>query len=196
MCKHAVKNFSFMTRYISDRYRTREMCNKSVNTSLSAIKFIPECCKPQEMCVKAVYTCPFIFDSVPDWYKTQGMCDKAVSNDPFMVKYCVDRYKTQEMCNKAVNDFLPALKFIPDWFVTSKLSKSLDDALFSSDDILFFDEDCNSVTSFGGEIGILSVDLDRINLDDVNFHEDDPETIIQDTPMAWPNRFKQDKLCQ
>ena len=87
------------------------------------------------------------------------MCDKAVSNDPFMVKYCVDRYKTQEMCNKAVNDFLPALKFIPDWFVTSKLSKSLDDALFSNDDILFFDEDSNSVTSFGGEIGILSVDL-------------------------------------
>ena len=76
------------------------------------------------------------------------------------------------------------------------MSKSLVDALFSNDDILFFDEDSNSVTSFGGEIGILSVDLDRINLDDVNFHEDDPETIIQDTPMAWPNRFKQDKLCQ
>ena len=55
-----------MIGYISDQYKTREMCNKSVNASLSAIKFIPECCKPQEMCVKAVYTCPFIFDSVPD----------------------------------------------------------------------------------------------------------------------------------
>lgn len=30
---------------------------------------------------------------------------------------------------------------------------------------------------FDNEIGILSVDLDKIDLDDVNFHEDDTETI-------------------
>ena len=29
------------------------------------------------------------------------------------------------MCNKAVNDFLPALKFVPDWFVKSKMVKKL-----------------------------------------------------------------------
>ena len=29
------------------------------------------------------------------------------------------------MCDKAVNDFLPALKFVPDWFVTSKMIKTL-----------------------------------------------------------------------
>ena len=31
---------------------------------------------------------------------------------------------------------------------------------------------------FSGEMGILSVDLDKINLGNVNFDEDDPETII------------------
>ena len=52
------------------------------------------------------------------------MHDKIVSDDPFKLKYCHDRYKTQEMCNKAVQDFLPALKFVPDWFVTSKMIKN------------------------------------------------------------------------
>ena len=52
------------------------------------------------------------------------MHDKIVSDDPSKLKYCHDRYKTQEMCNKAVQDFLPALKFVPDWFVTSKMIKN------------------------------------------------------------------------
>ena len=47
------------------------------------------------------------------------------------------------MCHKAVDDFLPALKFVPVWFVTSKMIKKLD-ALFANV-ILFFDEDCGNV---------------------------------------------------
>ena len=31
----------------------------------------------------------------------------------------------QEMCNKVVGDFLPTLKFVPDWFVTNKMIKTL-----------------------------------------------------------------------
>ena len=33
------------------------------------------------------------------------------------------------MCDKAVDDFLPALKFVHDWLVTSKMIKELHDAL-------------------------------------------------------------------
>ena len=40
---------------------------------------------------------------------------------------------------------------------------------------------------------ILSVDLNNINLDDVNFDEDDRETIINVRLLAWRNKFKQDK---
>ena len=40
-----------------------------------------------------------------------------------------DQYKTQEMCNKIVDDFLAALKFVSDWFVTSKMIKNLLTAL-------------------------------------------------------------------
>ena len=49
------------------------------------------------------------------------MFDRAVPNDPFMLKNCLNRYKTQEISNKAVDDFLPASKFTPDWFATSKI---------------------------------------------------------------------------
>ena len=47
---------------------------------------------------------------------------------------------TQKMSDKAVDDCLSALKFVPDWFAINKMIKNLHDALFTNDDILFFDE--------------------------------------------------------
>ena len=65
---------------------------------------------------------PFLLDSVSDKYNIQEMCDKIVSEDPFKLKHCHDRYETQEMCNNnVVDDFVSTLKFVPDWFVTSKM---------------------------------------------------------------------------
>ena len=40
-------------------------------------------------------------------------------------------------------------------------------------------------------MSILSADLNNISLDDVNFDEDDPETIIHVRCMVWRNIFKQ-----
>ena len=42
------------------------------------------------------------------------------------------------MCSKAVDDFLPALKFVPDWFVISKMIKKLLTVLFADEKILYF----------------------------------------------------------
>ena len=39
-------------------------------------------------------------------------------------------------------------------------------------------------------MGILSVDLNNINLDDANFDEDESEAGIHVRCMAWCNRFK------
>ena len=41
---------------------------------------------------------------------------------------------------------------------------------------------------------ILSEYLDKTNLNNVNFHEDSPETIIHVTIMVQCNRFKQRKV--
>ena len=82
------------------------------------------------------------------------------------------------MCDKAVNDFLPVLKFVPDWFVASKIIKKLHNAIFA-DDILIFDEDSRNVTFSSYQVGIHSVDL-NINI----FNKNDPGTIIHVRLMA------------
>ena len=61
------------------------------------------------------------------------MCDKAVSENPFILRCCHDRYKTQEIYDKVVDDLLPALKFVPDWFATSKMIKKFYTALYADD---------------------------------------------------------------
>ena len=65
-----------------------------------------------------------------------------------------------------------------DLFVTKRNIKTLDNPVFGNNDIVFFDKDSDNVTFSSDEMGILSVDLNNINLDDVNFDEDDPETFI------------------
>ena len=51
------------------------------------------------------------------------------------------------MCDKAVDDCLAALKFVPDWFVTSKMIKKLFTALYADENIIYFDEDFGNVIS-------------------------------------------------
>ena len=82
------------------------------------------------------------------------------------------------MCDKAVHDFLLVLKFVSDWFVTSKMIKMLQTALFADDHILLFDQDSGTVRFSSDEMGSLSIVLNNITLDEVNFDGDDPETII------------------
>ena len=51
----------------------------------------------------------------------------------------------QIMCDEAVDDCLAAVKFIPDWFVTSKMLEKLANALHAGDDILFYNKDFDKV---------------------------------------------------
>ena len=95
------------------------------------------------------------------------------------------------MCDTAVDDCLAVLRFISDWFITSKMLKKFHYALLANDGTLFFDEDFSKFTLFATEMGILGVDPDKINLDDDhNFYENDPETIIHVRRLAWHNKFE------
>ena len=89
------------------------------------------------------------------------------------------------MCDEDVDDCLAGLKFVPDWFVTSKIIKKLYTNLHADDGLLFFDEDSGNVTFCCKEMRILSVNLNNItngnnndNDNDNNFDEDDPDTTI------------------
>ena len=53
----------------------------------------------------------------------------------------------------------------------------------------FVNEDSDNVTFSSDEMGFRSVDLNNINLDDANFDENYPETIIHVRRMAWHNTF-------
>ena len=102
------------------------------------------------------------------------------------------------MCDKAVDDCLAALKFIPDWFVTSKMLEKFHDALLINDDTYsLFWWRFYKVTFFADEIGILGVNVDKINLADVNdFYEDDPEIIIHVKHLDWHNKFQKCKATK
>ena len=63
-----------------------------------------------------------------------------------------------------------SIKSVPDWVVTSKIIKKLHITLFTVDDVLFFDDDSWNVSFSSDDMGILSVDLNNINLD--NLHID------------------------
>ena len=64
------------------------------------------------------------------------MCNSIISEDPFSIRYIPDQYKTQQMCDKAVDDCLAALKFVLDWFVTSKMIKKRFTDLYADENIL------------------------------------------------------------
>ena len=90
------------------------------------------------------------------------------------------------MFDKVADDFLPTIVF--DRFVTNQMLKQICSALFSDNDIIIFDENSGNITFPSGEVGILSVDLNNTNLDDVNFYEDDPHPINHVGLLVWHNK--------
>ena len=122
------------------------------------------------------------------------MCNSVIFKDSFSIRYIPDQYKTQQMFDEAVDNCLDTLKFFPDCFVTSKMLEKLDNALHAYDDILFYNEDFNTVTFIACQRQILAADRDKIKLDnDNNFYGDDPDTIIPVRLLAWHSNFKKRK---
>ena len=97
------------------------------------------------------------------------------------------------MCHEPLDDCLSTLKFIPDWFLTSKMIKKLFTAFYEDDYILYFNEDdlfsCN-------EMDIFSINLNNIILDDTNYNEDGHDTIIYIRLLAWPIKFEKRKALK
>ena len=72
---------------------------------------------------------------------------------------------TQEKCDKAVNACLPALRCVPNWFVTNKMLEKLDNTIFCNDDIIFANEDSDNVTCFSDGMGLYTLYPNNVNLD-------------------------------
>ena len=76
------------------------------------------------------------------------------------------------MHDKTVDACLPALKFVPNWFVKNKMLKKRNNVVFSIDDIDLDDIEFNKVTFFSDDMDIATIYLTNINLNDDDFNED------------------------
>ena len=85
------------------------------------------------------------------------------------------------------------LKFVPDWFATSKVIKKFYTASYADDN---FDEVSGNVTFCCNEMGIFGVNLNNISFDNTNYEEDDPDTIILVRLLAWYSKFKKRKALK
>ena len=120
------------------------------------------------------------------------MCDTVISNGPSLVVYCPDNYKSQIMCEEAVYNCVAALKLVPDCFLLSEIIKKLFTALYADENILYFNEgSCDTLFNCSG-MGILNIDLNKINLND-NFDQDDPDTNFVIRLLAWHTKFEKRK---
>ena len=62
-----------------------------------------------------------------------------------------------------------------------------------SNDIFLVNADSDKVTFFSDDMVLVNVDCNNVSLDDVNFDNDDPETMIHIRLMTWCDRYKQQR---
>ena len=79
------------------------------------------------------------------------------------------------MCDEVVHDFLAASDLIHDWY--GEMIETLYTALYTDENILYFDENSDNIAFSCDKMGILNIGPNNINLDN-NFDEDDPDAII------------------
>ena len=59
--------------------------------------------------------------------------------------------------------------------------------------IVYFNEDSGNAVFSCNEMGIVSINLNNMNLDDTSYDEDNPETITHIRPLAWHVKFEKCK---
>ena len=53
-CKNAFKKLPFVMKYVTDWYKTKEICDKGIMHDSGMVGFIPNCYKDQEMRNKSI----------------------------------------------------------------------------------------------------------------------------------------------
>ena len=73
--------------------------------------------------------------------------------------------------------------------------KKLFTALYTDENIVYFNEVSGNAVFNSYEFGIVNIDLNKISLDD-NFDEDDPDTIVFVRLLTWHIKFEKSKALK
>ena len=82
------------------------------------------------------------------------------------------------------------------WFITAKIFEILYEVVFSNDDKDLDYIDPDIVTFVSDDMGIKTISLNVINLDDNNFNEDGREIVIHVKLIAWCIKYRQRKASK
>ena len=133
MCDKVVDNYPHALKFVPGNYKTQKMCDKAVNTHPSTIQIVTECYKTQNIRYKVANTYFLHLILFLISIKLKKCVNKFFLKILFLILFSPDKYETQRKCDEAVDDCLAALKFIPDWFVTSKMFEKFHNASLAND---------------------------------------------------------------
>ena len=92
MCKHVVKRVPYLIRYVSDQYKTQQMCDMAILANGGTLTSVSDCYKNQEMCNKTVDNYHHALYFVPlnaiRAFRNKIHCNKAVDFYPSTKRNC------------------------------------------------------------------------------------------------------------
>ena len=128
---------------------------------------------------------------VSNYCKNQKMCEKAVD-------ICVQKFFLKKKYINVVSINISLKKYVKKlfclstniricswWLVKNKMLEKRDDVVFANDDIVFINWDYDNVSCFGDDMALVNINVNNVSLDDDNFDDDDPKTVIHVRIMAW-----------
>lgn len=102
-CLVAVSGDGMMLRFVPEHLIDEELCRIADEQDClkMCMKYIPEKFKTPELCEKAVRWIGYMLKYVPEHLKTKELCEIAVKRDGSLLKYVPEHLRTPELCDMA-----------------------------------------------------------------------------------------------
>ena len=110
----------YVIEIIPEKYRTRELCLKALETNAHTLRYMSDDTKTEELCRNALTKCPCILRFVPDNMKKK-LYQKAVGCFGKALKFIPEGDRTEELCKIALRNNPIALEFVPNHLKTKEL---------------------------------------------------------------------------
>lgn len=117
----AVKQNGSVLKFISDEFKTADLCKLAVQQSGHALQYVPTALRKPELIIEAVQEDPSTLSLIREEHKTFELCLAAVEMKGAALEYVPDTLKTYELCLAAVQQSGYALEYVPEKLRTPEL---------------------------------------------------------------------------